>query len=92
MARGVEGGGGAGAIIRGGDYFEYFHERGTIQKINRGTALIRENTVHAVYPLPSKIGFIAWGKGHARPSGRSARHFFYFFDLGGMLLLISYET
>ena len=82
MARGVGGGG-------VGDYFEYFQQRGTI---NRGTAIIRGNTVRAVYPLPSKIGFIAWGKGHARPSGRPARHFLYFFDVGGMLLLISYET
>ena len=36
------GGGGGGRLFEGGDYFEYFHQRGTI---NRGTAIIRGNTV-----------------------------------------------
>ena len=38
MARGV----GGGRLFKGGDYFEYFHQRGAII---RGTAIIRGNTV-----------------------------------------------
>ena len=33
---------GGGRLFKGGDYFEYFHQRGTI---TRGTAIIRGNTV-----------------------------------------------
>ena len=36
------GGGGGGRLFKGGDYFEYFHQRGAII---RGTAIIRGNTV-----------------------------------------------
>ena len=34
--------GGGGRLFKGGDYFEYFHQRGAII---RGTAIIRGNTV-----------------------------------------------
>ena len=44
------------------------------------------------HPLPLKIGSTAEGKGHAMPTGRSARHFVFFRlkmeDYGSMLLLI----
>ena len=39
---GERGGGGGGRLFKGGDYFEYFHQRGAI---TRGTAIIRGNTV-----------------------------------------------
>ena len=34
--------GGGGRLFKGGDYFEYFHQRGAI---TRGTDIIRGNTV-----------------------------------------------
>ena len=37
-----ERGGGGGRLFKGGDYFEYFHQR---EAIIRGTAIIRGNTV-----------------------------------------------
>ena len=36
------GGGGGGLLFEGGDYFKYFRQSGAI---NRGTAIIRGNTV-----------------------------------------------
>ena len=36
---------GEGQLFEGGDYFKYFGQRGAI---NRGTAIIRGNTVFAV--------------------------------------------